>query len=52
MLELNIGRDEAYFCRLMLEQYTAAVSLDPGMEILSLVEPEVHNEFAVSALVG
>ena len=41
MLELNIGCDEACFCRLMLEQYTAAVSQDPEMEILILVAEEV-----------
>ena len=28
MLKLNIGRDKACFCRLMLKQYTAAVSQD------------------------
>ena len=36
MLELNIGCDEACFCRL-LEQYTASVSQDAVMEILILV---------------
>ena len=41
MQELNIGCDEACFCRLMLEQYTAAVSQDPEMEILILVAAEV-----------
>ena len=43
MLELNIGCDEAFFCRLMLVQYTAAVSQDPEMEILILVAAEVMN---------
>ena len=41
MLELNIGRDEACFCRLMLEQYRVAVSQDPGMNIIILVVPEL-----------
>ena len=41
MLELNIGCDKACFYQLMLEQYTAAVSQDPEMEILILVAAEV-----------
>ena len=51
MMELNICCYEACFCLLMLGQYTAAVSQDPGMEILILVAAEVIKLAALGLVV-